>query len=179
MNHHDAPSAQVASLEIQHRVEQFLYYEARLIDDRRFDDWLELFTDDIHYWMPTRYNRLRREMDFENSGLDEAANFDDDKQSLRARIFRINSGMAWAEDPPSRTRHLITNVWIRPGDGAQEFKVDSNFLLYRSRGEVSWDLWVGRREDILRTAGPSYEIARRTIILDQATLLAKNLSVFF
>ena len=39
---------------LQHEVEQFLYHEARLLDERKFDDWLALLTDDIHYWMPIR-----------------------------------------------------------------------------------------------------------------------------
>ncbi|MGH9034150.1 MAG: aromatic-ring-hydroxylating dioxygenase subunit beta, partial [Acidimicrobiia bacterium] len=55
------PTVPRVDVELQHEIEQFLYHEANLLDEREFQDWLELFTDDIHYWMPTRYNRLRRE----------------------------------------------------------------------------------------------------------------------
>jgi biphenyl 2,3-dioxygenase subunit beta len=165
----------------QQAIEQFLYYEARLLDDRRLDDWYALLADDIHYFMPTRYNRLKREADREFSGPHEAALFDEDKVSLAQRIRRLHTGMAWAEDPPSRTRHLVSNVMIRPTSTPGEYEVDCYYLLYRSRLEREVEVFVGMRHDLLRRAGTpaGWQIARRTIILDQATLLARNLSFFF
>ena len=50
---------------LQHEVEQFLYHEARLLDERKFDDWLALLTDDVHYWMPIRRTTTVREIDDE------------------------------------------------------------------------------------------------------------------
>jgi 3-phenylpropionate/cinnamic acid dioxygenase small subunit len=166
---------------LQQAIEQFLYYEARLLDDRRLDEWYALLADDIHYFMPTRYNRLKREADREFSGPHEAALFDDDKVSLAQRIRRLHTGMAWAEDPPSRTRHLVSNVMIRPTSTAGEYEVDCYYLLYRSRLEREVETFVGMRHDVLRRADTEagWQIARRTIILDQATLLARNLSFFF
>ncbi len=180
----DAPAIPRVVLEVdaglQFEIEQFLYLEARLLDERRFDEWLLLFADDIHYWMPTRYNRLSRELDKEISGPGEVANFDEDKRSLGQRVFRINTGMAWAEDPPSRTRHLVCNVWVRPAEGADEYDVQSAFLTYRNRGDTEVDVWAGRRDDVLRRVGPgTWQIARRKITIDQSTILSKNLSVFF
>jgi 3-phenylpropionate/cinnamic acid dioxygenase small subunit len=170
----------IVSVELQHEVEQFLYYEARLLDDRRFDEWLTLFTDDIHYWMPQRYNRLQREMDKENGRIGDLASFDEDRRSLGQRVFRLKTNMAWAEDPPSRTRHFVTNVWIRPTSTETELEVESYFLTYRNRGEDEVDIWAGRRDDLLRRGGESrFQIARRHILIDQATILSKNLSVFF
>jgi len=166
---------------VQRAIEQFLYYEARLLDDRRIDEWYELLADDIHYFMPTRYNRLKREADREFSGPHEAALFDEDKRSIAQRIRRLHTGMAWAEDPPSRTRHLITNVMIRPAPNAGEYEVDSYYLVYRSRLEREVEMFVGTRHDLLRQVetAAKWQIARRTIILDQATVLARNLSFFF
>lgn len=168
-------------VELQHEIEQFLYHEANLLDEREFQDWLELFTDDIHYWMPTRYNRLRREMETEFSAPDECAFFDEDKDSLSRRITRLETGMAWAEDPPSRTRHLFTNVRVIPTEAADEFEVHANYLLYRTRLEHDVEFFVGARRDVLRRVdhGVGWQIARRKVILDQATLNAKNLSMFF
>lgn len=163
-----------------HEVSQFLALEARLLDERRFDEWYRLFTDDIHYWMPCRYNRIAREMDKEIAAPGEVANFDEDKRSLGQRIFRLATGMAWAEDPPSRTRHLVTNVWVRPAATVDEYDVQSYFLTYRNRSDTEVDIWAGRRDDVLRRiAERTWQIARRTILLDQATILSKNLSVFF
>jgi 3-phenylpropionate/cinnamic acid dioxygenase small subunit len=87
--------------------------------------------------------------------------------------------MAWAEDPPSRTRHLITNIEVEAGDTASELKVYSNYVVYRSRAETEQDFYVGAREDVLRRVGETWKIARRTIILDQNVLLAKNVSILF
>lgn len=166
---------------VQHAIEHFLSYEARLLDDRNLDQWYELLADDLHYFMPTRYNRLKREADREFSGPNEAALFDETKQSIERRIFRLHTGMAWAEDPPSRTRHLVTNVMIRPTANPDEYEVDSYYIVYRSRLEREVEIFAGMRHDLLRRANSAagWEIARRTIILDQATLMARNLSFFF
>jgi len=180
---HEALSAPLVGVgvELQHEIEQFLYHEAALLDDRNFDSWFELLADDLHYWMPTRQNRLLRELDREYSAPDEAAHFDETKEHIGQRITRLATGMAWAEDPPSRTRHLVSNVRISPGDSPDEYAVESAFILYRSRLEREEDLWSGRREDVLRrvSVGVGWQVARRTIRLDMATLLTKNLSSFF
>jgi 3-phenylpropionate/cinnamic acid dioxygenase small subunit len=88
--------------------------------------------------------------------------------------------MAWAEDPPSRTRHLITNIEVVPDATGSEVTVHCNFLVYRSRGETEQDFYVGAREDRLRRqVDGTWKIARRRMVLDQNVLTAKNLSVFF
>jgi len=98
---------------------------------------------------------------------------------LGARVARLDTGMAWAEDPPSRTRHMISNIEVEPGDTTQEIKVDSNFIVYRSRAETEEDFYVGARRDILRRVAGAWKIAGRKIILDQNVLSAKNVSIFF
>jgi 3-phenylpropionate/cinnamic acid dioxygenase small subunit len=166
--------------ELHHEVEQFLYLEARLLDERNYDAWYSLLADDISYWMPGRYNRFVREIDHEFSEPGEMAHFDDDKESLGRRVARLRTGMAWAENPPSRTRHLVTNVWVRTSDTEDEFHVQSAFLVYRNRAQDEVDIWAGRRDDAIRRIGPrQWQIARRRITLDQSTILSKNLSVFF
>jgi 3-phenylpropionate/cinnamic acid dioxygenase small subunit len=161
-------------LELQFEVEQLYYREAELLDDGRFTDWLELFADDLTYWMPTRTNRLRRQQALSVAQRGEAAFFDETKESLAWRIRRFDSGMAWAEDPPSRTRHLITNVRVTP-----ELEVRSNFLVYRNRLEREVNIFGGERRDVLRRTGDRLLIASRTILLDQNVLLSKNISTFF
>lgn len=172
-------------------VEQFLYREARLLDSRRFRDWLELFTEDVRYWMINRANRYPRHSKaiaildparYVESDLaqdDELAILDEDKQTLTARIDRLDTGMAWAEDPPSRTRHIIANIEIEPGAVEHEIKVHSNFIVYRSRGESEEDFYVGARQDVLRRINGTLKIASRRLILDQNVISAKNVSVFF
>ena len=173
------------------QVEQFLYREARLLDGRQLHQWLDLLADDVKYWMPMRSNRYpansraisildgsRYEED-DLSKEDELAIMDETKDSLQRRVDRLDTGMAWAEDPPSRTRHFVSNIEVEPGDRQGELKVYSNFIMYRTRAETEQDFYVGSREDVLRQIGGSFKIAYRKITLDQNVLLAKNVSNFF
>jgi 3-phenylpropionate/cinnamic acid dioxygenase small subunit len=164
-----------------YEIEQFLFDEADLLDTWQFDEWIKLIAPDIHYWMPIRTNRLGRQQHLETGGRNDAAYFDEVYEHLEQRVRRLKTGMAWAEDPPSRTRHIVTNVRARSTDIADTYELDCAFFIYRTRLEREVDLFVGRRTDVIRrTTGPlGFEIARRTILLDQATLLAKNLSIFF
>ncbi len=175
-------TANLADMVLQHRVEQFLYREAHLLDSWNWDEWLELFAEDVRYWMPVRRNRLRRQRgaDETPTGI-EMAHFDEDHEALGIRVKQLGSGTHWSEDPPSRTRHLVTNVRIEPRDttGAAEYDVRSAFVVYRNRLETEVDIWAGERRDVLRVAGDSFRIAARTILLDQNVILSKNLSVLF
>jgi len=177
---------QRADRETHFEVEQFYYDEAELLDDGRFTDWLELLADDLDYWMPTRTNRLRRQQALAIAARGEAAFYDETKESLAWRIRRFDSGMAWAEDPPSRTRHLVTNVVVRhidsshhPDFSPDDLEVRSAFLVYRNRLEREENVFAGRRIDILRRAEGGLQVARRVILLDQNVLQAKNISTFF
>ena len=168
--------------ELQLEIERFLYAEAALLDRNDIAAWFDLLADDIRYLMPAVTNRLASEAGTrEFSPEKEAAFFDETKTSMRQRLKRLQSGLAWAELPVSRTRHLITNVLVEPATVDGEYRVESCFLVYRSRLERQVDLFAGVRDDLLRrAAGPlGWQIARRTIHLDQATLLANNLSIFF
>lgn len=172
-------------------VEQFLYREARLLDARRFHEWLGLFTDDIHYFMAARANRYPRSSKAiaifdadrcseEDLGAADALGlFDEDIATLKARVARLDTGMAWAEDPPSRTRHLITNVEVTSETSDGQLTVHSNFIVYRSRGETEQDFYVGTREDRLRRIDGEWRVTSRRMVLDQNVLTSKNLSIFF
>ena len=162
----------------QFEVERFLYREARLLDRKEFDQWLELFTDDVHYFMPLRRTRTKRELDQEFTQPGEMAWFDDNKMVLAGRVAKLATGTAWAEDPPSRTRHIITNVLVVE-DRGDELDVESNFLLYRTRLKSEEYTWIGSREDVLRRVDGALKIAKRTILLEQTVLLTANLSNFF
>jgi 3-phenylpropionate/cinnamic acid dioxygenase small subunit len=174
-----------------HEVERFFYREARLLDERRFHEWLELFADDVRYWMTGRCNRYPMSskaiaiLDRDRYVADDMAEgaelaiLDEDKQTLTARVARLDTGMAWAEDPPSRTRHLISNIEVKRGGAESELDVRCNFIVYRSRSETEQDFYVGARRDVLRLAEGGWKIARRKLVLDQNVLLAKNVSIFF
>jgi 3-phenylpropionate/cinnamic acid dioxygenase small subunit len=174
-------AAGAAPMELQYEIEQFLYFEARLLDDRRWDDWFALLAGDIHYVMPTRYNRLRREADKEFAAPDEAYHFDETKHSLGQRIRRLKSTTAWAEDPPSRTRHFVSNMVVQATANPEEYEVQCYYLLYRARLEREVETFAGMRHDLLRRTDTAtrWLIARRAIVLDQTVVLARNMSFFF
>ncbi|HTV88899.1 MAG TPA: aromatic-ring-hydroxylating dioxygenase subunit beta [Stellaceae bacterium] len=169
----DPPHQQALWFELM----QFYIHEAWLLDERRFAEWLELFTDDVLYFMPRRKNVPRRELHREVTPLGDLAILEEDKRYLEMRVARLDSGMAWAEDPPSRTRHLVGNLELTSVE-AGEIKARTAFLVYRSHLETDTHLLSGCREDLLRGVAGVWKIARRTIILDANVLLDKNLSVF-
>ena len=171
-------NAQIAAVIRQHQVEQFYTHEATLLDDRRFDEWIDLFTDDAEYFMPIRRTMAGSDIEREFTKPGEIAFFDDDKKLLASRIKKLGTGRSWSEDPPSRTRHLITNVAVTSDDG-NEMVVRSHFHVYRTRLHRELDNWVGHRIDRLRRQDEGLMIAHRAIYIDQTILTSANLSVFF
>lgn len=169
----------IADVVLHYELEQMLFAEARALDERRYDDWLGYLTDDVTYWMPVRSTRTRADMEHEFTRPGEAALFDEDRKLLEARVYKLATGSAWAEDPPSRTRHSVTNVQVEERHGADEVTIVCNFTLFRSRLDTEQDLWSGRRRDRLRRVGGQWKLARREIYLDHTVLTAKNLSTFF
>ena len=170
--------AAVERLLLIREIEEFLYAEADLLDARKFTDWLELFTQDVRYWMPMRRNVKYGEWERETTRPEEVAWFDEDRTTLGQRVQQLQTGIHWAEEPVSRVCHVVSAVQLKELRG-EEADVTSRFLVYRNRLETETDLFVGRREDTLHRAGGSWKIARRTILLDQNVLMAKNLTVFF
>jgi 3-phenylpropionate/cinnamic acid dioxygenase small subunit len=160
-------------------IEDFFYNEADLLDDRRYEEWLDLLTDDIRYFMPIRRNVPYNETERENTvPRAQMSWFDEGKLTLTQRVQQIRTGSHWCEEPFSRVTHMVTNVRIEEATG-DEVRVRSRFLVYRNRLEDEESFLIGRRFDTLRRDGSSWKIARREIVLDQSTLLAKNLTTFF
>ena len=104
------------------------------------------------------------EREFTREGLDVNW-FDEGKDTLTRRVKQILTGIHWAEEPPSRICHLISNVQIAADepDGAapSEVAVKCRFLIYRNRVETETDVLVGKREDLLRRVEGGWKIARR------------------
>lgn len=188
---------------LKSEIEDFLYHEAELLDNRQFNDWLDLIAEDIRYYMPIRRNVKFGEQERENtSDKSDISWFDEGKVTLAGRVRQINTGLHWAEEPLSRVCHIISNVQVgelipagssdrdqaanAAGDIAagpktgDEVRVQSRFFVYRNRLQDETDLFVGRRDDILRRdSDTGWKIAKRTILLEQNVLLAKNVTIFF
>lgn len=163
---------------LQYEVEQFLYAEAALLDARRYRDWLGLVADDIEYWMPIRRTVTNSDLAREFTKPGETAYFDDDRAYLEMRVRKLEAGSAWSEDPPSRSRHFVSNVRILDVVG-DEITLEACFHLYRSRLERDVDSWIGRRVDVLRRTAGGFRLARRHLFLDQTVIQSTNMSTIF
>ena len=168
----------LAYLDLMREIEDFLYAEADLLDEREFEKWLELLTDDIRYWMPMRKNLEFKQRDRDITGDDDIAWIDDDKATLAKRVKQIMTGIHWAEEPLSRTSHLVSNIRLVRRIDTHNLMVKSHFLVHRNRLETETDFIAGRREDVLRRVSGELKLASRKIIIDQSVLLAKNLTFF-
>jgi 3-phenylpropionate/cinnamic acid dioxygenase small subunit len=153
-------------------VEQLLYHEAHLLDSGRFLDWLALMAPDLRYWAPARAN-LPRNREGEG-GSNQLLLFDETKASLRLRISRLDTGLAWVDIPPTRTRRFISNV-AAESEADDLVSVRSNFMLFRSRSYREEWLVVGCREDKW-SRSEEWHLRERKIIFDHCTL--ENLSFF-
>ena len=154
----------------------FLYREAALLDESAYAAWIELCAEDIHYIMPVRTTQFRAR----GAGFEDVSFFDENINSLRTRVARLQTESAWAETPPSRTRHFLTNVLVEAGERPHEFAVAANFLVTRTRADQGYQMFTGRREDLLRRVAPSeFRIVRRRILIDQTVITSTNLSVLF
>ena len=159
------------------RVEQFLLREARLLDEERWDAWLQTVSEAIHYWMPGIENRRRED----KSGpyrLEHMAFFDDGMRELQRRVSRFKQPSAWAENPPTRNVHLISNIEVYAGQQEGEYLAYSCFINVRSRGLDEQYQLTGRREDVLRLEADGLKLFKRKILIPNAMLLCKNINTF-
>lgn len=171
--------------ELKREMEEFLFDEAELLDERRFKEWLDTLAEDLVYFMPMTYNvkfgehekrektRMEKDMSWFNEG----------KWTLTKRAEQILTGVHWAEEPLSRLCRVVSNVQVtgvHTNDaGEQEISVRSRFVMYQNRCEYEEYYFVGKRNDVVRRVNGQWKLARREIGLGQTVLLAKNLTMFF
>ena len=184
----------LADLLLKEEITEFLYHEADLLDERRYDEWLDLLDDEVEYAMPMRLNIKHDQVKHDqvnHDGIDRSVTkpgeevcwFDEGKSTLIKRVEQIQTGEHWAEEPFSRISHLVSNIRLRevrpdPFEPT-EVEVGCRFLVYRNRVAAETDLWVGRRTDTLLATPDGWRLRRRYLLLDQNVLLAKNLTVLF
>jgi 3-phenylpropionate/cinnamic acid dioxygenase small subunit len=171
-----ATDTTIVNRDLRESIRDFLYLESMALDERRFRDWLALFAHDARYEVPVRVTRENL-ADWELSPTSRI--FDDTKTTLEVRVRRLETDFSWSEQPPSRTRHFVTNVLVRATETPEEYLALSNCLLYRSRGsETTPSLFSVQRRDLLRQSGDSWLIVHRWAALDQSVVNAHNMSIF-
>ncbi|MBS1887637.1 MAG: aromatic-ring-hydroxylating dioxygenase subunit beta [Actinobacteria bacterium] len=146
--------------------EEILYREAALLDAGRFDEWLELFTDDAVYWIP------------QGEGGDpehEVSIVYDDRRRMHERVLRLGSGFAYSQDPPSRTCHLVGNVLVEPGEGEGELRVGSKLIVAEVRRNAQ-NLFAGAVEHVLVPDGEGLRIRRKVVRLVNSDIPLGNVT---
>lgn len=171
----EAGAREPVDLETQHRVEQFLYHEADLLDRFALEEWLALLAPDVRLEVPVR---VARNPGSERADFSPDSNYlSEDYEMIRERVGRLEKEYAWSENPRSRVRHVIGNVRILERDD-DELTVANNQHVFRSYGDTpDHDLLSAQRHTVLRNSADSYEIADRTVYLDHSILNTKNLTL--
>lgn len=153
---------EAAQVRLWHRVSQFLFREARLLDEWRLAEWYdEMLTDDIRYVVPAT--------DVRDESTGALKLIDDNAARLRQRIEQLLNGEVWCEDPRSRTNRMISNVEIVADQGGY-LEVAANVVAYRF-GHGRSDAYVGKYRFELVPEGESFRIRRRVVVLDHETLV--------
>ena len=146
--------------------EDLLYREARLLDDLRHQEWLAMLDENATYWIPCN-----------GEGTDpnrEISLVFDDKHRLTDRIGRLQSGLAHAQNPPSKTKRLVSNVQI---ENATEntATILSGFILYElRRGKER--VFAGRYEHRLNLVDGTWKIASKKVVLMNNDEVIDNLT---
>jgi 3-phenylpropionate/cinnamic acid dioxygenase small subunit len=159
-------------------VEQFLYYEAKLQDDRRLHDWLGLFTEDARYSLQVREIAEGEGPMALSAGQLSRPLVDDDLAFLTLRVKRLETRLAHSEQPPSFTRRLLSNVLVEADPNEDEVAAHCNFVVFQTRPDLQDHMLVGSRQDRLRPVGGSWKIAARRVVLEKSTL-PRSISIFF
>jgi 3-phenylpropionate/cinnamic acid dioxygenase small subunit len=139
---------------LRERVEEFLCFEAKLLDEHRYEEWLALWTEDALYWVPCN-------TDDADPALQTMIIYDNHAR-LSERIYRLTSEAAWAQQPRSRTLRLISNLVVRQNEN--DYSVESNCLIAELRRSRQ-DLFAARMLHTLRPAGDSFRIVLKKVLL--------------
>lgn len=155
---------------------RFSNLEADLLDSRRFNEWFQLISKEIEYKVPVRITRdnshgVRGEFTEDN-------HFDDNWDSMKARVDRLRSEYAWSENPASRTLRLVGNVIVERGDDKSiDFK--NKFMIYRGFWEdPAHDLVCGERHDRLIKEDGQWKLRKRLVLLSHTSIPTRNLAIF-
>jgi 3-phenylpropionate/cinnamic acid dioxygenase small subunit len=137
--------------------ECFLIHEAQLLDQRRFRDWMALFTEDGTYWVPAVPNQ--------ESPFNQASLFYDDRDLMKTRVDRLEHPRLHVQTPPSRTAHLIGNTMVEQADEAKgEYLVGSTVIMVEYRDDAQ-RVFAGQQRHRLRRDGASFRIVQKRVDL--------------
>ena len=164
------PAARL-DLEVFREIEAFIYYESRLLDERRFEEWAALYTDDAVYWVPAAPDQT--------SPIDSVSIIYDDKPSMEVRVRRLRHPDAHAQVPPSRTSHMAGHIMVDALDEqAREYSVTSQFqmLEYRAGRQRAFG---GTSDHRLRRVKGGLMVASKTVRLINCDAAFRGIAILF
>jgi 3-phenylpropionate/cinnamic acid dioxygenase small subunit len=150
-------------------VQQFIIFEAQLLNEKHFEQWFSLLADEIVYWVPAREGQT--------SGKTEASIIYDDQELIRSRITRLRHPKMWSQQPPARTLRLVSNIML-DHDFESSGIVHSDFAMFEFRNNEQ-RIFGGSYEHQLRRVDGAFKIARKTVRLINAEGTLWNLAVPF
>ncbi len=140
--------------DLRRKVEEFLYEEARLADENRYDEWESLWADEAHYWVPANGDDIDRDR--------QISYINDNRARISTRVKQLKTDERHSQTPPSRMRRLISNIEVEEDE--DEVVVGSNFILmeHRKRGMTTW---AGRVVHRLRLEDGTFKMAQKKVML--------------
>jgi len=157
------------SLDTIHKIEAFLFTEAKLLDQKKFDDWFSLFNDNAYYWIPLRPEQSQPEK--------ELSIIYDDLDMMKARIHWLNHSKNHAQAIPSRTVHYVSNVLIENvNSDNQEYLVSSALQVSEFRNEKQI-IYSGRCEHVLRVEKEGLKILSKRVDLINSEAVLNSISI--
>lgn len=149
----EAPAAAFDKAEI----EAFLVHEADLLDDRRFDEWQQLFEEDGYYWVPLRPGQ--------ENPHDEVSLFFDDRKTMATRFARLAHPRIHAQSPPTRTCRIVGNIRIEDTDAPSDHCIVASKLVLVDYRQGDQRLFAGRVRHRLRRTADGFRIAWKKVEL--------------
>jgi benzoate/toluate 1,2-dioxygenase subunit beta len=136
-------------------IEKLLYLEARLLDEGRFEEWLALFTSDAVYWIPAGRPNI--------DPNEHVSIVYDTRREMERRVARLESGFAYAEDPPSRTHRLVSNIEIDPPADGHTGVIACTVMVLFALTKHKYSIHSARCEFRLRYNDPNWKIERKKV----------------
>lgn len=179
MSTHGRPPVELTPVDpdLHHRIEQFLFYEAELLDRFAMEEWLSLINEELVLKVPIRSDRGPGSE--RPTFSDETYYLYNDYDMLRERVDKLSKEYAWSENPRSRVRHHLGNVRVSERDDG-DYRVWNNQFVYRSQGDsADYKLLSAQRESTIREVDTEagFELVDRTVYLDHSVLTTKNITL--
>lgn len=173
-----AEAKELDDIEIYFRVVRWMNRESQLLDELREREWLDsMISRDVVYQVPIRQSVSRA---FGSGFVSNGFHLNENYGSLTAKVARNETGFAWAEDPPSRARHFVSNVRVFESMEEKCISARSNLLIYRTRQEQSTpSFFSGERHDVLINEDGNLKLLERIVYLDATVIASHNLAIFF